>query len=87
MGLECIKADCFGNVVDRHSGRRRCRILKEALGSQGVGCPFYKTKKQLEDEKKATDAKLMEKFGMTARDYVRTMNAYTENDARRYLDE
>ena len=87
MGLECIKADCFGNVRDRQSGRRRCRILKEALGSQGVGCPFYKTKKQLEDEKKATDARLMEKYGMTARDYMMAISAYTENDAMRYLDE
>lgn len=87
MGLECIKADCFGNVRDRQSGRRRCRILKEALGSQGVGCPFYKTKKQLEDEKKATDARLMGKFGMTARDYMMAISAYTESVARRYLDE
>ena len=87
MGLECIKADCFGNVGDRQSGRRRCRILNEALGSQGVGCPFYKTKKQLEAEKKETDARLMGKFGMTARDYMMAISACTENDARRYLDE
>lgn len=86
MGLECIKADCFGNVGDRRSGRR-CWILKEALGSRGVGCPFYKTKKQIEQEKKATDARLMRLTGLTARDYVKTMNAYTESDARRYLDE
>lgn len=87
MGLECIKADCFGNVRDRQSGRRRCRVLSEALGSQGVGCPFYKTKKQLEDEKKATDARMMRKFGMTARDYMMAINSYTESVARRYLDE
>lgn len=87
MGLECIKEDCFGNVVDRQSGRRRCRILSEALGSQGVGCPFYKTKKQLEKERKESDARLMRLTGLTARDYVKTMNACKENDARRYLDE
>ena len=87
MGLECIKADCFGNVRDRKSGKRRCRILSEALGSQGVGCPFYKTKKQLEKERKESDARLMRLTGLTARDYVKTMNAYTESDARRYLDE
>lgn len=79
--------DCFGNVGDRKSGKRRCRILKEALGSQGVECPFYKTKKQLEGEKKATDARLMGKFGMTARDYMMAISAYTESVARRYLDE
>lgn len=87
MGLECIKADCFGNVRDMQSGRRRCRILSEALGSQGMGCPFYKTKKQLDEERRASDARLMELTGLTARDYVKTMNAYTESDARRYLDE
>ena len=87
MGLECIRADCFGNVVDRHSGRRRCRILSEALGSQGVGCPFCKTKKQLDEEKKATDARMMEKYGMTARDYMMAISAYTESVAKRYLDE
>ena len=87
MGLECIKADCFGNVRDRQSGRWRCRILSEALGSQGVGCPFYKTKKQLEKERKESDARLMRLTGLTARDYVKTMNTYTESDARRYLDE
>lgn len=87
MGLECIKTDCFGNVGDRKSGKRRCRILSEALGSQGVGCPFYKTKKQIEQEKKATDARLMRKFGMTARDYMMAISAYTESVARRYLDE
>ena len=87
MGLECIKVDCFGNVGDRKSGKRRCRILKEALGSQGVECPFYKTKKQLEGEKQATDARLMGKFGMTARDYMMAISAYTESVAMRYLDE
>ena len=87
MGLECIKADCFGNVVDRQSGRRRCRILSEALGSQGVGCPFYKTKKQLEAEKKETDARMMEKYGMTARDYMTAISAYTESVAKTYRDE
>lgn len=87
MGLECIKSDCFGNVRDRQSGRRRCRVLSEALGSQGVGCPFYKTKKQLDEEKKATDARLMEKYGMKARDYMMAINSYTESVAKRYLDE
>lgn len=87
MGPECIKADCFGNVGDRQSGRRRCQILREALGSQGEGCPFYKTKKQVDEERRASDARLMELTGLTARDYVKTMNAYTESDARRYLDE
>lgn len=87
MGLECIKADCFGNVGDRQSDRRRCRILSEALGSQGVGCPFYKTKKQLEDEKKATGARMIKKYGMKARDYMMAISAYTESDARRNLDE
>lgn len=82
MSVECVKADCFGR--DR---RGRCRILMEALGSQGVGCPFYKTKKQVDEERRASDARLMELTGLTARDYVKTMNAYTESDARRYLDE
>ena len=76
MSVECVKADCFGR-----DSKGKCRILREALGDQGEGCPFYKTKKQVDEERRASDARL------TARDYVKTMNAYTESDARRYLDE
>lgn len=82
MSVECVKADCFGR-----DSKGKCRILREALGDQGEGCPFYKTKKQVDEERRASDARLMELTGLTARDYVKTMNAYTESDARRYLDE
>lgn len=85
--LECVKMDCFGNELDQRRGGRKCKILTQALGTLGEGCPFYKTKMQLAKERKEADDRMMKKCGMTARDYMTAISAYTENDARRYLDE
>ena len=85
--LECVKMDCFGNELDQRRGGRKCKILTQALGTLGEGCPFYKTKMQLVKERKEADDRLLRLTGLTARDYVKAVNAYTESDGGRYLDE